>query len=130
MKYLINWEIIARFKMKVCYLSPPSTEEVLVETGPRYNLRRYTQFKKNNDKIAHYGGETLTFLGSRKRDTLHQRNKLQQANLKIHIWKPKKYCFQVTEKVFDITWLLITFLKYCISHGLSFLYHKYSTYLV
>ena len=69
-------------------LSPPFMNDIFVENAQHYcDLRKKTEFKRNNVKTVYNGTETLTFLGSRigefVRDYIKKSNSCEEFKLKI-----------------------------------------------
>ena len=69
-------------------LSPPFMNDIFVENAQHYyDLRKKTEFKRNNVKTVYNGTETLTFLGSRigefVRDYIKKSNNIEEFKLKI-----------------------------------------------
>ena len=69
-------------------LSPPFMNDIFVENAQHYyDLRKKTEFKRNNVKTVYNGTETLTFLGSRigefVRDYIKKSNSFEEFKLKI-----------------------------------------------
>ena len=81
------------FKVKN-WLSPPFRNEIFVEMARHYyDLRKKTEFKRNNVKMVYNRTETLTFLGPRiweiVPDYIKKSNSFEEFKLKIKLWNPE-----------------------------------------
>ena len=75
-------------------LSPSFMNEIFVENSQHYyDLRKKTEFKRNNVKTVYNGTETLTFLGPRiweiVPDYIKKSNSFEEFKLKIKLWNPE-----------------------------------------
>ena len=76
-------------------LSPTFMKEnIFVENAQHYyDLRKKTEFKRNNVKTVYNGTETLTFLGPRiweiVPDYIKKSNSFEEFKLKIKLWNPE-----------------------------------------
>ena len=75
-------------------LSPPFMNEIFVENGQHYyDLRKNTEFKRNNVKTVYNGTEDLTFLGSRiweiVPDYIKKSSSFKEFKVKIKLWNPE-----------------------------------------
>ena len=68
--------------------------EIFVENAEHsYDLRKKTEFKRNNVKMVYNGTETLTFLGPRiweiVPDYIKKSDSFEEFKLKIKLWSPE-----------------------------------------
>ena len=72
----------------------PFMNEIFVENAQLYyDLRKKTEFRRNNVKRVYNGTETLTFLGPRiwkiVSDYIKKSNSFEEFKLKIKLWNPE-----------------------------------------
>ena len=69
-------------------LSPPFMNEIFVENAQHYyNLRKKTEFKKNNVKTVYSGTETLIW--EIVPDYIKKSNSFEEFKFKIKLWNPE-----------------------------------------
>ena len=112
-------------------LSPPFMNEIFVENAQHYyDLRKQTEFKKNNIKMVYNGTETLTFVGPRiweiVPDCIKRSNNLIEFKLKIKTMESKKLSMHVMQKVLTTSWFFVTcLLIFCAAYFVIFQSHIY-----
>ena len=104
-------------------LSPHFMNEIFVENSQHYyDLRKKTEFKRNNVKTVYNGTETLTFLGPRiweiVPDYIKKSNSFEEFKLKIKLWNPEncpcRLCKRFLPKVVFLC--LLIFMQHILSY--------------
>ena len=97
--------------------------EIFVDNAQHYyDLRKKTEFERNNIKTVYNGTETLTFLGPRiweiVPDYIKKSNSFEEFKLKIKLWNPEKSSCRLCQRFlpqvgFFITCFLISMHIFC-----------------